>query len=78
MTRATPPVDRRKDDVVRIASDYALKAGDRVDNLVVVMGNATIEGHVLGDLRGGAGRSADSDLTPWWKATWPSSAARCG
>ena len=50
MTRATPSTGRRKDDVVRIASDYALKAGDRIDNLVVVMGNATIEGHVLGDL----------------------------
>ena len=41
---------RRNDDVVRVASDYALKAGDRVHDLVVVMGNATVDGHVLGDL----------------------------
>ena len=42
--------ERRGDEVVRIGSSYTLAAGDRVDELVVVMGDATVEGHVAGDL----------------------------
>src|SRR5690349_11683721 len=39
-----------RDDVVRVASDYALPAGDSVRDLVVVMGNVTVDGHVRRDL----------------------------
>lgn len=50
-----PPVDadggdRNGNDVVRIGSDYHLGPGDTVEGLVVVMGTATIEGHVTDDL----------------------------
>lgn len=41
---------RRGEDVVRIASDYALKAGDSAGDLTVIMGNARIDGRVQGDL----------------------------
>src|SRR5689334_8737304 len=41
---------KHRDNVVRVASDYALRQDDQVDNLVVVMGNARIDGHILGDL----------------------------
>jgi uncharacterized RDD family membrane protein YckC len=43
-------IGQRRDDVVRIASDYGLKTGDEVRDLVVIMGSARIDGHVLGDL----------------------------
>jgi uncharacterized RDD family membrane protein YckC len=49
-----PPFDddfgNNGDEVVRVGSDYTLAAGDEVRQLVVVMGNATIEGRVNGDL----------------------------
>src|SRR5437870_3721274 len=45
------PVGRgHKDAVVRIASDYALRTGDEIGDLVVVLGNAGVDGHVRGDL----------------------------
>ena len=46
-------VRRRFDDgndVVQIGSSYTLRATDSVGGLVVIMGDATIEGHVGGDL----------------------------
>src|SRR5438552_16824016 len=36
--------------VVRIGQDYTLRAGDAVREVTVWFGNATIEGHVAGDL----------------------------
>jgi uncharacterized RDD family membrane protein YckC len=45
-----PHAHAQGSDTVRIANDYTLRAGDSVDDLVVIMGNATIEGRVLGDL----------------------------
>ncbi len=42
--------ERTGDEVVRVGSDYILGAGDTINQLVVVMGTATIEGHVAGDL----------------------------
>lgn len=42
--------ERRGDEVVRVGSSYVLAAGDRIDQMVVVMGNATVDGHVAGDL----------------------------
>ena len=37
-------------EVVRIAQDYRLAAGDGISSAVVIFGRATIEGHVYGDL----------------------------
>ena len=48
-----PPLDdfgRNGEEVVRVGSNYTLGAGDEVDQIVVVMGAATIEGRVDGDL----------------------------
>ena len=48
-----PPLDdfgRNGEEVVRVGSNYTLAAGDEVDEIVVVMGAATIEGRVDGDL----------------------------
>jgi len=47
---STLPAERAGDEVVRVGSDYTLRAGDVIDEIVVVMGTATIEGHVAGDL----------------------------
>lgn len=44
------PSERAGNEVVRVGSDYTLRAGDVIEELVVVMGTATIEGHVAGDL----------------------------
>ena len=59
----------RRDDVVRVASDYALKSGDSARDLVVVMGNATVDGHVtrdlvvvLGEAQLGPGAVVDGDV----------------
>ena len=48
-----PPLDdfgRNGEEVVRVGSNYTLAAGDQVDEIVVVMGAATIEGRIDGDL----------------------------
>jgi len=48
-----PPLDdfgRNGEEVVRVGSDYTLAAGDQVDEIVVIMGTATIEGRINGDL----------------------------
>jgi len=48
-----PPLDdfgRNGEEVVRVGSNYTLAAGDQVDQIVVVMGAATIEGRIDGDL----------------------------
>ena len=48
-----PPLEdfgRNGEEVVRVGSDYTLPAGDQVDEVVVVMGTATIDGRVDGDL----------------------------
>src|SRR5688500_10008888 len=48
-----PPLEdfgRNGEEVVRVGSNYTLAAGDEVDEIVVVMGAATIEGRVDGDL----------------------------
>ena len=48
-----PPLDdfgRNGEEVVRVGSDYTLAAGDEVDEIVVVMGTATIDGRIDGDL----------------------------
>jgi uncharacterized RDD family membrane protein YckC len=51
---ALPPFDDdfgdNGDQVVRVGSDYTLAAGDEVRELVVVMGNVTLDGHVNGDV----------------------------
>jgi uncharacterized RDD family membrane protein YckC len=46
------PVDvvSRTNEVVRIGRDYALKAGETASQVVVILGGATIEGHVNGDV----------------------------
>jgi len=44
------PLERAGDEVVRVGSDYALRSGDVIDEVVVVIGSATIDGHVAGDL----------------------------
>jgi uncharacterized RDD family membrane protein YckC len=48
-----PPLDdfdRNGEEVVRVGSNYTLAAGDEVEEIVVVMGAATVDGHVDGDL----------------------------
>ena len=46
-----PPFDDfGGDEVVRIGSDYVLAAGEQTGDLVVIMGNVTVEGRVNGDL----------------------------
>jgi len=48
-----PPFDdfgQGGDEVVRIGSHYVLAAGEQTGDLVVIMGNATVEGRVNGDL----------------------------
>ena len=48
-----PPFDdfgRNGEEVVRVGSNYTLAAGDEVEEIVVVMGTATVEGHIDGDL----------------------------
>jgi uncharacterized RDD family membrane protein YckC len=48
-----PPFDdvgRDRDEVVRVGSDYTLATGEEVGEAVIVMGNATIDGRVNGDL----------------------------
>ena len=50
---ALPPfddADRNGEEVVRVGSNYTLAAGDEVEEIVVVMGAATVEGRVDGDL----------------------------
>ena len=39
-----------RDDVVQVGTSYTLGATDSVAGLVVIMGNASVEGHVAGDL----------------------------
>ncbi|MEQ1573895.1 MAG: RDD family protein [Vicinamibacterales bacterium] len=41
---------RRRLDVVRIGQDVTVGEGEEVHDLVVIMGNATVDGHVSGDL----------------------------
>lgn len=38
------------DEVVRVGTSYTLPAGERRDQVVVVMGTATVDGHVAGDV----------------------------
>jgi uncharacterized RDD family membrane protein YckC len=45
-----PEEARALDDVVRVGSDYTLGARNAIAELVVLMGSATVEGHVAGDL----------------------------
>jgi hypothetical protein len=49
-TPVEPEVDDDGDEVVRVGSDYSLAAGERIRELVVVMGSGRVDGHVAGDV----------------------------
>ena len=71
--------------VVRVGQDFALAAGDRVREVVVVFGSATIEGTVdrdvvvvLGSLRLGPGAVVNGDVEAVGSATTIAPGARAG
>jgi uncharacterized RDD family membrane protein YckC len=47
---ASTDEDDDVDAVVRVGSDYALRAGEAVGDIAVIMGSATVDGRVAGDL----------------------------